>query len=316
MNNPSANLSPSKRARLRRQKARHARIMFKNTALLICLLLLIQISGFLVHGIRINFDPPIIREYTVTNEKIQSPLTIIMLSDLHGCEHGEGNSELIRLIGECNPDIILMCGDMINGWHETEEDILVTAALIKELSAVAPIYYSLGNHELARIGSYWDTSLPEFKEAGAIILEREYTDLDISGNQIRIGGIYTPNDTSTMLKPDITDVKDFFFELCETERFLILMEHRPGAFSDEILPAGFEPELVLSGHMHGGHVRLPILGPVVGASWGFFPKYALGRYELEDSTLIVSAGLSNQPHIIPRINNPTEITKITLEPLK
>ena len=91
------------------------------------------------------------------------------------------------------------------------------------------------------------------------------------------------------------------------------MEHRPASFTDAIYPSGFEPGLVLSGHLHGGHVILPCLGPVWGANSGFFPKYSLGSYEFGDSTLIVSAGLSTQRHIIPRVNNPPEITKITLE---
>ena len=91
------------------------------------------------------------------------------------------------------------------------------------------------------------------------------------------------------------------------------MEHRPAAFTDAIYPAGYEPELVLSGHLHGGHVILPILGPVYGPSVGYFPEYALGFYELGASKLIVSAGLSTERHIVPRLNNPTEITFIVLE---
>ncbi len=280
----------------------------------LCLLLLTLFSGFLVYGVRVSAEEPVVREYSVRDEKISSPVTLVMLSDLHGCEHGEANSELIRLVRECRPDLILMCGDMINGSHETSEDILITAALIRELSELAPVYYSLGNHELARIGIYYDSRLTEFKEAGAAILESEYDDIDIAGNSLRIGGIYTPNGINS--KPDISSHLSFFTELCNTERFVLLMEHRPAAFTDQIFPAGFEFDLVLSGHLHGGHAILPFFGPVWGANYGLFPDYALGKYEFGESVLIVSAGLSTARHIVPRINNPTEITKIKLEPLK
>ncbi len=280
----------------------------------LCLLLLTLFSGFLVYGVRVSAGAPVVREYTVRDEKISSPLTVVMLSDLHGCEHGEGNSLLIDMVRGCEPDLILMCGDMINGSHETEEDILVTAALIRGLSADAPVYYTLGNHELARIGTYFPSRLKEFTEAGAVILEGSFEDIELGGNALRIGGIYTPNGIGS--KPDVTEYLDFFAELCFTDRFVILSEHRPAAFTDQIFPAGFEPDLVLSGHLHGGHAILPFFGPVWGANSGLFPDYALGKYELGESVLIVSAGLSTARHIVPRINDPTEITKITLEPLK
>ncbi len=277
------------------------------------LLLLILISGFLVYGVRISLEPPIVREYTVINAKISSPITLVMLTDLHGCEHGPANSELIAAVRECKPDLILMCGDMINAESETDEDILVTAAAIKELSKIAPVYYSLGNHELARIGSYWPSRLPEFKEAGATILERDYVDLDIRGNSIRLGGVYTPNN----LHSHTDDGKDciaFYSDLCDTDRYVILMEHRPASVTDQLNYRGFEPELVLSGHLHGGHVVLPLLGPFYSANMGFFPEHAIGKFNIGSSVMIVSAGLSTARHIIPRINNPTEITKIILEP--
>lgn len=281
---------------------------------LACFLLLIFVlaEGFLVRGVRINYDPPIVREYVIESEKISSPVTVVMLSDLHGCEYGEGNSELIAQIKLLEPELILFCGDMINHHHETGEDILVTAALAKELSALAPVYYSLGNHELERIGLHERDAVKRIVDAGAVLLEREYVDLEIRGNKLRLGGLYTPNGAE-IAKPNADTVDGFLSEFCDTDAFRILLEHRPASFTDAIYPAGFEPELALAGHLHGGHVILPFLGPVYGANSGFFPKYALGKYEFGNSSLIVSAGLSTERHIIPRVNNPTEITKIVLE---
>lgn len=275
-----------------------------------CLLLLLTIiiEGWLVIGVRINSEPPVVREYVIESDKISSPVTIVMLSDLHGCEH----PTLIEQVSEIAPDLILLCGDMINHHHETGEDILVTAAVVKELCKIAPVYYSLGNHELERIGLHESDAVKRITNEGAILLERDYVDLEIRGNALRLGGLYTPNSAATA-KPSADSVEGFLSDFCASNSFRILLEHRPASFTDAIYPAGYEPELVLSGHLHGGHVILPFLGPVYGANSGFFPKYALGAFELGSSTLIVSAGLSTDRHIIPRVNNPTEITKIVLE---
>ncbi|MBQ8259498.1 MAG: metallophosphoesterase family protein [Clostridia bacterium] len=272
------------------------------------MLLTIIIEGWLVIGVRINSEPPVVREYVIESDKISSPVTLVMLSDLHGCEH----PTLIEQVSEIAPDLILLCGDMINHHHETGEDILVTAAVVKELCKIAPVYYSLGNHELERIGLHESDAVKRITNEGAILLERDYVDLEIRGNALRLGGLYTPNSAATA-KPSADSVEGFLSDFCASDSFRILLEHRPASFTDAIYPAGYEPELVLSGHLHGGHVILPFLGPVYGANSGFFPKYALGAFELGSSTLIVSAGLSTDRHIIPRVNNPTEITKITLE---
>ena len=279
-----------------------------------CLLLLLTllIEGWLIIGVSINSDPPVVREYIIESEKIDSAVNIVMLSDLHGCEYGEGNSELIAQIEALEPDLILFCGDMINHKHETGEDVLVISELTKKLTLIAPVYYSLGNHELERIGLHEYDAVKRIVAEGAILLERDYVDLDIRGNKIRLGGLYTPNGAETA-KPSADTVNNFLEDFCNTDSFRLLLEHRPASFTDAIYPAGFEPDLVLAGHLHGGHVNLPFLGPVYGANSGFFPKYALGKYELGNSSLIVSAGLSTERHIIPRVNNPTEITKIVLE---
>ena len=277
---------------------------------MLCLILLITViaEGWLIVGVRISSEPAVVREYTVESGRISSPVRIVMLSDLHGCEH----PTLPAQVAELEPDLILLVGDMINHHHATGEDILVTAATVKELSALAPVYYSLGNHELERVGLHDRDAVRRITAEGAILLERDYVDLNIRGNALRLGGLYTPNSAQAS-KPSSESVEGFLSEFCATDSFRILMEHRPASFTDAIFPAGYEPELVLSGHLHGGHVILPIFGPVYGANSGFFPKYALGRYELGASTLIVSAGLSTERHIVPRINNPTEITFIVLE---
>ena len=231
-----------------------------------------------------------------------------MLADLHGCEH-PGFAERIA---EFSPDLILCCGDMINHQHETGEDVLVTAALVRELSAIAPVYYSLGNHEIERIDLHEHDAVDRILAEGATLLDQSYVDLNIRGNDLRLGGIYTTASV-VFAEPDENTEKDFLTDFIDTDAYRILMEHRPQSFTEILYVIGFEPDLVLSGHLHGGHVILPFFGPLYGANWGWLPNYAFGRFELGTSTLIVSAGLSTERHIIPRVNNPTEITYIILE---
>ena len=241
------------------------RRVFKSLGCLF-LLLTIIIEGWLVIGVRINEEPPVVREYVIESDKISSPVTVVMLSDFHGCEH----PTIVTQIKAIAPDLILMCGDMINHHHETGEDILITASLVKELSAIAPVYYSLGNHELERIGLHESDAVKRITREGAVLLERDYVDLEIRGNSLRIGGLYTPNSAETA-KPNAKSVEGFLSDFCSSDSFRILLEHRSAA-AESILTAGYEPELVLSGHLHGGHVILPFLGPVYGANSGFFPK--------------------------------------------
>lgn len=304
--------SLSRKRRISRHKRRHFRRMLSCAMLSLCLLLFTLCAGFLICGVRINSDPPVVREYLIESDKISSPVTFVMLSDLHGCEHGDANSALIDAIEEIAPDAILMCGDMINHREDSGEDLLVTCALIGELTDIAPVYFSYGNHERERIDFYDRDADDHIENAGAVILECEYVDLDIRGQRIRLGGLYTPNSAETK-KPDASSVEGFLSDLCESDSFLLLLEHRPHSFANSIYPLGYSPDLVLSGHLHGGHVVLPFFGPVYGSNYGIFPDYALGEYIIGESTMIVSAGLSTDRHIIPRINNPPEITKITID---
>ncbi len=295
--------------------SRGRQLLLRNTICLLLVLSALFLAGFLAVGARISAVPPVLREYTVKSDKISAPVTVAMLSDLHGCEHGENNRELISSVEAIEPDLILLCGDMINHCDSSCADIYVTAALVEKLAAIAPVYYSYGNHELERVTFNDSDAVKQILQKGAILLNETYTDIEIAGVPLRIGGIYTPNNEETH-RPDGSGKIGYYTSLCTTDRFVILMEHRPGSFTDQIYALGFEPDLVLSGHLHGGHVILPLFGPVWGANSGIFPKYSLGKYELGGSTLIVSAGLSTEIRIIPRINNPPEITKITLEPLQ
>lgn len=269
--------------------------------------------GWLVYAVKISYDAPIVREYSIESEKIEREIVIIMLTDLHGAEFGEDNSSLIEAIDSEYPDFVVMTGDMFNHKGEGDDgDIETALKLVSALSEKYPVYYSMGNHELERIFRGAVDVRYKLREAGAVVLERGYEDVEISGQKIRVGGIYNLTENDNALVDDEAD-RRFFEDFCDTDSFKLMLEHRPQIMADEILANGYEIDLALSGHIHGGQVILPFLGGVWGGNWGLFPKYCLGQYEVLDTSLIVSAGLCIKKQGVPRVNNPTEITKITIK---
>ena len=90
--------------------------------------------------------------------------------------------------------------------------------------------------------------------------------------------------------------------------YSVTLCHRPEVFPF-IKDSG--TDLVLSGHHHGGLVRLPFVGGVFSHRGKLFPKYDRGRYDVGPATLIVSAGCDDGSKL-PRVNNPPEIVLVTL----
>ena len=111
----------------------------------------------------------------------------VVISDLHDHEFGNGNVRLVEKIQDIAPDLILMDGDMLN---ETSDDAEVPLNLIRQLKDTAPVYYALGNHEINYMENGHPQLMEELENAGAVMLEREFVDIEVKGNPIRIGGMY------------------------------------------------------------------------------------------------------------------------------
>ena len=242
--------------------------------------------------------------YEIKSEKIENQVKIVQLTDLHNSTFGENNKKLIEKIKLENPDIITMTGDIINS--DTENfDVLLN--LVEKLHKIAPIYFSLGNHEYEN--RYLNEIIKEVEHAGAIVLEENYKDIVVNGNNIRIGGVYhyiIPNmyKTPSMYK--------FLQEFADTDNFTLLLAHVPDSY---VLWGGHTvlyPDIILSGHYHGGLIRIPFIGGIFAPEQGFFPKYDAGKYEIEQVKIIISKGLGTSSKI-PRINNIPEISVIILK---
>ena len=241
------------------------------------------------------------------------PLRIVHLSDLHSCLYGAENETLVHMVSVQAPDLILMTGDMMDRSDDTPE---VVCQLIEALSEIAPIYYSYGNHEYAWMEETGTNLTAALSEAGAIVLDVNYADILLKGQQLRLGGYhgYYRQPGMMGISPEQHQNELAFTEDFEsTELYKILMCHIPTPWLDWEYMDKHPVDLVLSGHYHGGQICLPLIGGVYAPYVGLFPQYTEGMYVGETATVILSTGLGSSPGI-PRINNLPQIVVVDLIP--
>lgn len=230
---------------------------------------------------------------------------IVHVSDLHNTEFGVNQEKLLDAVKNASPDLIAITGDLIDS---RRTDLLKAMDFVNGAVKIAPVYYVTGNHE-ARIDEYLKLE-EKMAEAGVVLLRDKGVTIERGEDFIRLLGL---DDPSFMKKSDkiensitLTDVK--LKDLMDENQYTILLSHRPELFN---VYAAHSIDLILSGHAHGGQVRLPFVGGLVAPNQGLFPKYAEGTYEIGPSKMVVSRGLGNS--IFPvRINNRPELVVITL----
>lgn len=231
---------------------------------------------------------------------------IAHISDLHNAEFGENNSTLIKMLQEQEPDIIAITGDLVDSDHTNME---VSVEFCRQALQVAPCYYVPGNHE-AWLGERYNELENELKDIGVNVLRNESMKLSSGNDTLWIMGVDDPDfvDRSSMF--DLSDgIISGEIEKADAGRgYKILLSHRPEVFETYVRKG---IDLVLSGHAHGGQVRIPFVGGLVAPNQGFFPEYDGGVYSRENTHMVVSRGIGNS--IIPvRINNRPEIVFVTL----
>ena len=253
-----------------------------------------------------------VNEYEIMSDKIPEAFTgfrIAQVSDLHNKDFGEGYGQLLTLLSQINPDIIVVTGDLIDS-RQTDLDIALEFAW--QAGKIARVYYVSGNHE-ARVPEYEDLKIGLVK-AGVVILENQKVQITREGESITLMGIDDPSFQEDYLFGDSESVARQAIENLQNESdgYTILLSHRPELFD---LYVETEMNLVFSGHAHGGQFRLPFVGGLVAPNQGFFPKYDAGQFNEENTTMIVSRGVGNS--IIPiRFNNRPEIVLVTLRNMK
>ena len=252
--------------------------------------------------------------YTVALQNLASPVRIVLLSDLHGKSFGRENSRLIAKIQEQTPDAIFLDGDMIDRSADSA-DVQELLRLIERLHEIAPVYFAPGNHELEYMQT--DTSLlTQVTEAGAVIVNDSYVDVTIAGQPLRIGGTmghafyFGRSEEEFSSSPEYQFLKAFE----DTDVPKICLAHMPDTFIFNGAYNLWNVDLILSGHTHGGLIRLPFIGGLYAPMQGWFPEYDQGYFRLgEHMQMVITSGLAGHG-MIPRINNPPEIVVIDLVP--
>ena len=248
------------------------------------------------------------------NTPLNEPICLVHLSDLHNVKFGEDNADIISLVAEQSPDLIMMTGDMIN---EDEKDISMMTDLIVSLKEIAPVYYGYGNHEAAWEKQWSDELRNSLEEAGAVVLEAEYEDIVVKNQKIRIGGLMSYYMQPGMMTSDPERKKSeliFAEQFEDTARYKILLNHIPTQWVDWKYIDTQNVDLVLSGHYHGGMIYFPWIERGLYAPYvGWFPENVKGVFNGKKAICVLSAGLGSQ-YKIPRINNNPEIVVIDLIP--
>lgn len=284
----------------------------KSKTFLLLLSLLLLVSFF------VGSETLASRALITTAYQIQAPITeelrLVQLTDLHNREFGEDNIELISLVADQNPDLILITGDMLN---RDEEDVSVITALLPRLADIAPVYYGLGNHEVSWEKTFGRDITKVLENAGAAVLEAEYLDLEFKGQQIRLGGLMAYYRQPGMMRTTQgANERQFRFaaEFEDTDRYKILLNHIPTPWVDWGYNNLYPVNLVLSGHYHGGMIYFPLLERGLYAPYvGWFPENVRGVFEGEKATCVLSAGLGSE-YPLPRIHNNPEIVVVDLIP--
>ncbi len=262
----------------------------RKNVLILCIIviLLYIISGF--------YNPLVLTRYDYTSSKVPEGFDgyrIVHISDFHCKEFGDGESDLIAMIRNAEPDLILFTGDSIDDEHSLDN----YRDLITGIYDVAPIYYVNGNHE-------YDSSAPlaEMKELNEKYQVHDLNDASVvvehNGDSILLSGL----DFRLTMRGLRNNI-----DYANTTMFNILLYHGTDKF-DGIAPYNYD--LVLSGHTHGGIVCLPFIGGIISNQKELFPKYDSGVYTSGLSTMISSRGLGDAS--IPRFHNPREVICITL----
>ena len=231
---------------------------------------------------------------------------IAHISDLHDACFGENNSVIFDILKKERPDVIFMTGDMIDSRRTNIEN---TIDFITQAMQIAPCYYVTGNHEAALFAKKPDVK-KQIKATGVELLENELTYLTRDNYVIRLIGINDPLFDFRLNDYGVSGAADRWLEKFDSDDgyFRILLSHRPDMFEVYVKHG---VNLALCGHVHGGQIRLPLIGGVIGPGQGLFPKYDAGLYTKGETNMIISRGIGNSGFPV-RFNNNPEVVIIDL----
>jgi predicted MPP superfamily phosphohydrolase len=282
-------------------------------SILIFVILLIIIITYISNNVIV------VSKYCIKYDNLPSNFdgyVIVQLSDFHSREFGKDNKKLIEKIKKQSPNIIVVTGDMINAKDNNYDTFLNIA---KKLVSICSVYYIIGNHEQDISEDKLNELYNSLNDIGVNILDNSKVIIERDGQTIDVYGMwfnlkYYSDKTSEFIQ---NNSSDYYFSLDKMNKvlgdnssnFSVLLTHNPMYFDTY---ANWGADLTLSGHIHGGMIRLPFLRGVYSPERTFFPKYDSGLFTKENKSMIVSRGIGNG-NLGFRFLNCPEIVTITLK---
>lgn len=259
-----------------------------------------------------------ITDYEIVSSKLPKGMkekTIVLLSDLHNCVYGKENSRLLKAIEDQDPDLILSAGDMLIG--EKGVSFQIAADFMEKVSKIAPVYYGNGNHEQRMkdwTGEYkneYKKYSSRLKEKGIRVLENETDSLFWENRKIDISAVEIPSSYYKRFVRKELELEELEERVGSKDEnaYTILIAHNPVHAK---CYARWGADLVVSGHLHGGVVRIPFSRGVITPQAILFPKYSGGVYRIEDTTMVVSRGLGTHT-IKVRLFNQCELVVLHMK---
>lgn len=256
----------------------------------------------------------VVKEYVFTSDKVPKEFKFAFLSDLHDKRYGPDNKKLLQAIEKASPAVLLVGGDMIVA--SPGEKNANAHSFMQKLSQKYTIYHGMGNHEYRsdlyreEYGNMYDEYSRPLLEQGVVFLRNqkvllEEYNVEVCG--VEIDRKYYKR--FTVRSMEASYLKGLLGEKDE-KHYEILLAHNPDYFPQY---ANYGADLTLSGHEHGGLIRMPFLGGIASPAVRFFPKYDGGIFDIGKSKMVVSRGLGT--HTLPvRIFNPAELIIIRIVP--
>ena len=249
-----------------------------------------------------------VSNYTIESNKIPKDFDgfkIAQISDFHNTKSKKLTNDLVEEIKKTKPNIIVLTGDLVDSY---KTNINVVISFVEKINDIAPIYYVTGNHE-ARIDNY-DELKDKLEKNKVIILDGKLEIIKKDNSEINLIGIDDPSFNFNTYRDDSTIIQDSLVPIkYNKNNFNILLSHRPELIETY---AKNNFDLVLSGHAHGGQIRIPFIGGLIAPNQGLFPKYTSGIYEMNNTKMIISRGIGNS--VLPfRVNNRPELVVIKLK---
>lgn len=280
--------------------------------MVIFVIILLILVFFLAIGLIDGNRFEVVREEFVL-PRLKRECKLVLISDVHNKVYGEKNVPLIKAVKKINPDFIILAGDLVTS--RAGEDMTPGLELARELSKDFKIYYGLGNHESKikerrdKFGDGFAFLKESLTDKNIVLLENEGAELP--EYNIRITGLELSLEYFAHFK--LRKMEEGYLEgtlgKADTSKCNLLIAHNPDYFSEY---AKWGADLVLSGHVHGGIMRLPVLGGVIAPSYRLFPKYDGGVFKEKNSVMLLGRGMG--AHTIPfRFFNPAQLYAVTLK---